>query len=102
MRIYNLLLLSSLSLLLVVSASYYTQLVAAYAQIDFSMLENDNGMYTQVTAYTIFDIFTRAFEHSIEIDADQIFPNETLKREIISKPGSHHFSRYLAAISKGT
>ena len=43
----NLLQLSSLSL--VVSSSYYTQLVAAYAQIDFSMLENDNGMYAQVT-----------------------------------------------------
>ena len=92
MRIYNLLLLSSLSLLLVVSASYYTQLVTAYAQIDFSMLKNDNGMYTQVTADTIFDIFTRAFEHSIEIDADQIFPNETLKHEIISKPGSFEFT----------
>ena len=56
------------------------------------MLKNDNGMYTQVTADTIFDIFTRAFEHSIEIDADQIFPNETLKHEIISKPGSFEFT----------
>ena len=43
------------------------------------------GMYTQVTANTISDIFTRPFEHQVEIDANQIFANETLKREIINK-----------------
>jgi hypothetical protein len=32
------------------------------------------------------------FEHQIEIDAKQIFPNETLKREIISKSGSSEFT----------
>jgi hypothetical protein len=48
-------------------------------------------MYTQVTANTISDIFTRPFEHQVEIDANQIFPNETLKREIISKSGSFEF-----------
>jgi hypothetical protein len=32
------------------------------------------------------------FEHQIEIDAKQIFPNETLKREIISKSGPSEFT----------
>ena len=50
------------------------------------------GMYIQVTADTISDIFTRPFEHQVEIDANQIFPNETLKREIISKSGSFEFT----------
>lgn len=90
MRIYGLLILS-LSSLFVVPSSSYTQLVAAYAQVDLSILDYDKGMHTQVIAGTIFDIFTRVFEHSVEIDADQIFPNETLKREIISKPGSLEF-----------
>ncbi|MFZ0553991.1 MAG: hypothetical protein WAM26_01745 [Nitrososphaeraceae archaeon] len=90
-KIYGLLLLSLL-LILVVPTSYRTQLVAAYAQVDFSILDSDNGMHSQVIAGIIFDIFTRAFEHSIEIDADQIFPNETFKHEIISKPGSFEFT----------
>src|SRR5829696_2319491 len=50
------------------------------------------GMYIQVTADTISDIFTRPFEHQVEIDANQLFPNETLKREIISKSGSFEFT----------
>lgn len=51
------------------------------------------GMYIQVTAAdTISDIFTRPFEHQVEIDANQIFPNETLKREIINKSGSFEFT----------
>ena len=68
-RSYRLLLLSLL-LLLVVPTSYCTQLGAAYAQVDLSIFDNDNGMYTLVVVDTIFDIFTRAFEHSVEIDAD--------------------------------
>jgi hypothetical protein len=50
------------------------------------------GMYIQVAADTISDIFTRPFEHQVEIDANQIFPNETLKREIINKSGSFEFN----------
>ena len=51
------------------------------------------GMYIQVTAAdTISDIFTRPFEHQVEIDANQIFPNETLKREIINQSGSFEFT----------
>ena len=50
------------------------------------------GMYIQVTADTISDIFTRPFEHQVEIEANQLFPNETLKREIISKSGSFEFT----------
>ena len=49
-------------------------------------------MYIQVTADTISDIFTRPFEHQVEIDANQIFANETLKREIINKSGSFEFT----------
>jgi hypothetical protein len=50
------------------------------------------GMYTQVTANTISDIFTRPLEHQVEIDANQILANETLKREIINKSGSFEFT----------
>ena len=49
-------------------------------------------MYTQVTANTISDIFKRPFEHQVEIDANQIFANETLKNEIINKSGSFEFT----------
>ena len=36
--------------------------------------------------------FQNPFEHQIEIDAKQIFPNETFKRELISKAGSSEFT----------
>lgn len=52
----------------------------------------EDGMYTQVTANPIFDIFKRPFEHQVEIDANQIFANETLKSEIINKSGSFEFT----------
>lgn len=41
----------------------------------------------------VLDIFGgRPFEHSVEIDAKEIFPNETLKDEIVSKSGSFEFT----------
>jgi hypothetical protein len=52
----------------------------------------EGGMYIQVAADSIFDIFTKPFEHKVEIDANQIFQNETLKREIINKSGSFEFT----------
>ena len=91
MGVYDLLVLY---LLLVLGApTSYTQLIAAYEQVDFTIFDNGNGigMYAQVAANTIFYILTRPFEHSVEIDADQIFPNDTLKHEIIIKPGSSEF-----------
>jgi len=50
------------------------------------------GVYTQVTSNTISNIFKIPFEHQVEIDAKQIFANETLKREIINKSGSFEFT----------
>jgi hypothetical protein len=32
------------------------------------------------------------FEHSVEIDANQIFPNETLKQGVVNKSGSYEFT----------
>lgn len=34
----------------------------------------------------------RPFEHLLEIDATEIFPNETLKHEMVSKSGSFEFT----------
>ena len=62
------------------------------ARADLIEFDSSHGMHIVATAASIFDIFTKLLEHSIEIDADQIFPNETLKHEIISKPGPLEFS----------
>lgn len=62
------------------------------ARADLIEFDSGHGMHIVATAASIFDIFTKPLEHSIEIDADQIFPNETLKHEIISKPGPLEFS----------
>lgn len=41
----------------------------------------------------IFDILGGSpFEHLVEIDANQIFPNDSLKHEIVSKSGSFEFT----------
>jgi hypothetical protein len=72
---------------------------AAYAQVDISISDKDNGIYTAIMSGSIIYFFkgnllnlTAPLEHSVEIDADQIFPNETLKHEMISKPGSYEFT----------
>jgi hypothetical protein len=62
------------------------------ARVDLTEFDSGHGVYIVVTASSIFDMFTNPLEHAIEIDADQIFPNETLKHEIISKSGPLEFS----------
>jgi hypothetical protein len=66
------------------------QLISGHANADLYMF--DRNVHAQVPADTLLNIFTKPFEHSVDIDADQIFPNETLKREIIGKDGSYEFA----------
>ena len=91
----------SLSLSLLVLGSCNIQLVLADARQDFIIFEfdNGNGIFTPVMFDNVFDIFegnflnlANPFEHTVEIDADQIFPNETLKREIVSDSGPFKFT----------
>jgi hypothetical protein len=82
----------SLSLSILILGSCNIQWVLADARQDFIIFEfdNGNGIFTPVMFDNVFDIFegnflnlANPFEHTVEIDADQIFPNETLKREIV-------------------
>ena len=91
----------SLSLSLMVLGSYNIQWLLADTRQDFIMFEFDNGnaIYTPIIFDKIFDIFkgnslnlANPFEQTVEIDADQIFPNETLKREILSNSGPLKFT----------
>ncbi len=67
---------------------------------DAELISFDNrGMNISVKFDELFGLFKgntlnfqNPFEHQIEIDAKQIFPNETLKREIISKSGPSEFT----------
>jgi hypothetical protein len=91
----------SLSLSLLVLGSCNIQWLLADARQDFIIFEfdNGNGIITPVMFDNVFDIFegnflnlANPFEHTVEIDADQIFPNETLKREIVSDSGPLKFT----------
>ena len=91
----------SLSLSLLVLGSCNIQWLLADARQDFIIFEfdNGNGIFTPVMFDNVFDIFegnflnlANPFEHTVEIDADQIFPNETLKREIVSDSGPLKFT----------
>ncbi len=91
----------SLSLSLLVLGSCNIQWLIADARQDFIIFEfdNGNGIFTPVMFDNVFDIFegnflnlANPFEHTVEIDADQIFPNETLKREIVSDSGPLKFT----------
>ncbi len=75
----------SLYLSLLVLGSCNIQWLLADTRHDFIEVDNGNN---------VFDIFegnslniANLFEHTVEIDGDQIFPNETLKREIVSDSG---------------
>jgi hypothetical protein len=49
--------------------------------IEFSYLNDERAL---IVFYSILDIFeVNPFEHQIEIEANQIFPNESLKNEVM-------------------
>ena len=77
---------------LLVSGNYDMHLVVRYAMADLS-ISGTNYMYTPVMLENVFDILGgKPLEHLVEIDADQIFPNQTLKNELINRPGPLEFS----------
>jgi hypothetical protein len=98
--VVGILLLFNLEPAFSVSMAVFSHSKDTFSSSDLGVTELDSklaskikgGMYTQVTANTISDIFTSPFEHQVEIDANQIFANETLKREIINKSGSFEFT----------
>ena len=98
--VVGILLLFNLEPAFSVSMAVFSHSKDTFSSSDLGVTELDSklaskiksGTYTQVTANTISDIFTRPFEHQVEIDANQIFANETLKREIINKSGSFEFT----------
>ncbi len=52
-----------------------------------------NGERTLIVLYGILNIFEgNPFEHQIEIDANQIFPNESLKNEVTGNASSLEFT----------
>jgi hypothetical protein len=91
----------SLSLSLLVLGSCNIQWVLADSRYELIIFEfdNGNGIFTPAMFDNVFDIFegnflnlANPFEQTVEIDADQIFPNETLKREIVSDSGPLKFT----------
>ena len=91
----------SLSLSLLVLGSCNIQWLLADTRHELIIFEfdNGNGIFTPVMFDNIIDIFegnslnlANLFEHTVEIDANQIFPNETLKREIVSDSGPLKFT----------
>lgn len=91
LRIYAL--LSTVPLIvLLISLSCDVQSVLGYTREGLA-ISYTNGMRTLVISESILDIFEgKPFEHQIEIDANQIFPNESLKNEIITNSTSLGFT----------
>jgi hypothetical protein len=83
---------SVIVVIVLLAASTISLVTYVDARVDLTEFDSGHGVYIVVTASSIFDMFTNPLEHAIEIDADQIFPNETLKHEIISKSGPLEFS----------
>lgn len=77
---------------LLVSGNYDMHSVSRYAMADPS-ISGTNDMYTPVGLDKLFDIIGgKPLEHLVDIDADQIFPNQTLKNEMISRSGPLEFT----------
>ena len=91
LKISGLLLTLALPVLLV-SGSCDMHSVARYAMADLS-ISGTNDMYTPVILDNVFDIFGgKPLEHLVDIDANQIFPNQTLKNEMINRSGPLEFT----------
>lgn len=72
--------------------SYDMRSVTGYAKEDLA-IPYINGMQTLAIFDSILDIFEgKPFEHQVEIDANLIFLNESLKREIIANSASLEFT----------
>jgi hypothetical protein len=79
-------------LVLHISLCYDMQSVSGYAKEDLA-ISYINGMQTLAIFDSILDIFEgKPFEHEVEIDANLIVPNESLKREIIANSTSLEFT----------
>jgi hypothetical protein len=91
-----LLLLLALPLLVLhnISVSYDTRSsVSAYAETEDIATSYTNGMHTLAIFDNVINIFEgEPLEHQVEVDANQIFPNETLKREIIANSAPLEFT----------
>ena len=90
LKIYYLLL--TLPVLMLHISSYGMQSIAGYAKEDLatSYINDKNNVAVFDSILGIFG--GKLFEHQIEIDANQIFPNESLKREMIDNPTSLEFT----------
>ena len=99
MKICALLVLPLLLLLLgLIFVSHGNWPIAQNAHAALSNFDNSSN-HTSVKFDDLFGLLKgnglslpNPFEHRIEIDAKQIFPNETLKSEIISKVGPSEFT----------
>ena len=91
LKIYYLLLTLPV-LMLHISLSYDMQSIAGYAKEDLatSYINDKNNVAVFDSMLGIFG--GKLFEHQIEIDANQIFPNESLKREMIDNSTSLEFT----------
>ncbi|MGH9976102.1 MAG: hypothetical protein ACRD8Z_09755 [Nitrososphaeraceae archaeon] len=91
LRIYGL--LSTLILLVpLIALSCFMQYLVGYAKEDLAISYTDVRQTLGVFD-SILDIFEgKPFEHQIEIDANQIFPNESLKNEIAANSTSLEFT----------
>lgn len=91
LKIYYLLLTLPV-LMLHISQSYDMQSIAGYAKEDLatSYINDKNNVAVVDSMLGIFG--GKLFEHQIEIDANQIFPNESLKRQMIDNSTSLEFT----------
>ena len=91
LKIYYLLLTLPV-LMLHISLSYGMQSIAGYAKEDLATayINDKNNVAIFDSILGIFG--GKLFEHQIEIDANQIFPNESLKNEIITNSTSLGFT----------
>ena len=91
LKIYEL--LSTVPLIILhISLSYDVQSIAGYTKEDLA-ISYINDKTNLVIFESILGIFEgKLFEHQIEIDANQIFPNESLKNQIIDNSTSLGFT----------
>ena len=79
-------------ILLHISLSYDIQSIAGYTKEDVATSYINDKNNNVAVFDSILGIFGgKLFEHQIEIDANQIFPNESLKRQMIDNSTSLEF-----------
>src|SRR3954451_23205758 len=80
--------LLSITIIIFSICAFLPSLVVAYTEpkdMDNSISSHDNIIHSVADNNNIFGNLAKQFEYTVDLDGKQIFPNDTIKQDIVTK-----------------